>query len=168
MLELASGTGQHVAHFAVELDANIVWQPSEYDVDLHADVEARCRSLENVLSPLKVDVRNNNWVESSYDVVLTANLLHISEPEVSEALFCGAAAHLKPDGQLIIYGPFKEDGVHNSDGNIAFDAQLRQQNAQWGIRDIAWLQMLASENGLALQQQQAMPANNRMLQFRLG
>ncbi|MEM8951273.1 MAG: DUF938 domain-containing protein, partial [Pseudomonadota bacterium] len=72
---------------------------------------------------------------------------------------------LKPDGLLIVYGPFLRDGVHTAPSNAAFDVHLRQQNEQWGVRDTADLKAAARESGLGLAEIIDMPANNAMLVF---
>ena len=165
VLEIASGTGQHIAYFAEQLAPNIIWQPSEYTEDLLTDILARTHLYSNVLRPIQLDVESQSWPIGKFDVVYTANLLHISPSSCSSALFAGAAHTLKQDGQLIIYGPFMEHGKHNSEGNQTFDSQLKQQSDQWGIRDIDWLAELAHLNAFKFTEQIAMPANNRLLRF---
>jgi hypothetical protein len=84
---------------------------------------------------------------------------------VAEGIFAGAARHLTPDGRLFLYGPFRRDGVHNSPGNEAFDADLRRDNPEWGVRDTADLRKLAEANRLRLAELVEMPSNNATLIF---
>lgn len=46
----------------------------------------------------------------------------------------GAGRVLKPGGTLMVYGPFKKDGVCTTESNASFDASLRSQNPSWGYR----------------------------------
>ena len=84
---------------------------------------------------------------------------------MAQGLFRGAARHLAPDGRIFLYGPFMKDGKHNAPSNAAFDADLRARNAEWGVRDIADLCVLADESDLGLIDEVPMPANNRILIF---
>jgi predicted phage tail protein len=84
---------------------------------------------------------------------------------VAEGLFANSVRYLRPDARLFIYGPFMRDGRHTAESNAAFDASLRQQNAAWGVRDIAALQGLALRAGLTLTATHGMPANNFTLVF---
>jgi hypothetical protein len=84
---------------------------------------------------------------------------------VAQGLFAAAGRHLTVDGRLFLYGPFQRDGRHNAPSNAAFDASLRHQNPEWGVRDTADLQALAQSNGLRLTGIAEMPANNAVLTF---
>ncbi|MEM7080876.1 MAG: DUF938 domain-containing protein [Pseudomonadota bacterium] len=170
VLELASGTGQHVEHFAARTP-HLSWQPSEPNPRQRRSIAARIAQAEliNVHAPLDLDVCNP-WPEAlaALDVraVITANLLHISPPEVGPALFSGAARVLKPGGLVAIYGPFHVAGRSTSPGNVAFDADLRQRNPAWGIRDVEAIQAMAAAAGFAELETVAMPANNLTLLWR--
>jgi len=101
--------------------------------------------------------------------IFCANVIHIAPWPVAQGIFAGAGRHLGPDGRLFLYGPFRRDGTHNSPGNEAFDAYLRRDNPEWGVRDIADLRKLADVNGLRLADLVEMPANNATLVFeRIG
>ncbi len=84
---------------------------------------------------------------------------------MAEGLLTQAAARLRPDGKLFLYGPFSRDGVHTAPSNEAFDRNLRSRDPAWGVRDIADVELLARTNGLALAGVVPMPANNMILIF---
>jgi hypothetical protein len=97
--------------------------------------------------------------------VFCANVIHIAPWRVAEGLFAGAGRYLRSDGRLFLYGPFKRDGKHTAMSNAVFDTSLRQQDAEWGVRDIAEVEQLAASAGLALIETVPMPANNMILVF---
>lgn len=166
VLEIASGTGQHVAFFAASLP-HLFWQPSDPDADARASINARIQAdgLGNVAAPLRLDLLED-WPPLQVDAIITANLLHISEPAVLPALM-GKAGELLAAGELLhIYGPFKVDGEFTSDSNAAFDASLRARNPRWGIRDLETVTGEAQANGFSAPEVRDMPANNFSLLFR--
>ena len=169
LLEVASGTGEHVVHFARGLPG---WrfQPTEFDEPSRQSVRAWIahKGLANVAAPVTLDARAEIWgVEESglFDAVLSLNMIHIAPWAAAQGLFRGASRVLKPGGLLLLYGPFQENGVHNAPSNAAFDESLRARDSDWGVRDIRDLQKLANDNGLTLRERQAMPANNQLLAF---
>ena len=167
MLEIASGTGQHAAHFAPALPG-WQWQPSDGDPDSRASISAWCQHLPQVLTPLHVDVMAPVWsgVPGSVDAIFCANMLHIAPWAVCPALMQGAARHLSPQGLLILYGPYLIDGVQTAPGNLAFDIDLQSRNPAWGLRRLADVLEQAQAVGLHLQERVAMPANNQLLVLR--
>ena len=167
VLEVASGSGQHAAHFAAA-QAGWTWQPTEADAAALPAIAARCAGLANVRSPLLLDVLATPWPPAlgRYDAMVCANLLHIAPWPTCAALMAGAAAHLVPGGVLVLYGPYFVDGVTTAPGNLAFDADLRARDARWGLRRLAEVAGEARDAGLALEQRYEMPANNLTLVFR--
>ncbi len=165
VLEIASGTGQHVTYFAAALP-ELRWQPSDPDPEARASIVARTQAdnLENVEAPLDLDLLKP-WPDLTVDAIITANLLHISEPEVLPALMEKAAGLLASDGLLHIYGPFKVNDAFTSESNAAFDASLKARNPRWGIRDLEQVAELAAANGFAAPLVRDMPANNFSLTF---
>ena len=101
----------------------------------------------------------------SLRAVFCANVIHIAPWQVAEGLFAGADRHLRADGRLFLYGPFKRDGKHTALSNAVFDTSLRERDAEWGVRDIADLEKLADSVGLRLADTFALPANNMILTF---
>jgi hypothetical protein len=168
-LEVASGSGQHVAHFAAAL-AGWCWQPTDGDARSPASIDAWCARLTNVRPALRLDVLDEASVavlavvlSEPVDALYCANMLHISPWATCAALMQLAARHLAPQGLLVLYGPYLEAGVTTSPGNLAFDADLRERHPSWGIRPLADVLAQAAAVGLHLRERVAMPANNLLL-----
>jgi SAM-dependent methyltransferase len=166
VLELASGTGQHAAHFAAARP-DWHWQPSELAADALATIAARCQGVANVAPPLQLDVMEQPWPvpEAAFDAVYSANLVHIAPWPVTTAMMLGAARGLGAKGQLLTYGPFKVPGQPLAPSNAAFDADLRQRNPDWGLRELTDVQAAAEAAGLHLAEGVALPANNLLLRW---
>lgn len=167
VLEIGSGTGQHIAHFAEALPA-LTFQPSEMDVERHASIAAwtSAGNLSNVRAPLAIDVTQRPWPVGNADAVVCINVIHISPWEATLALMAGAGQILPAGGALVTYGPYTRGGAHTSPSNVAFDASLRARNPLWGVRDIDALVEVANGEGLALEEVVPMPANNFTLVWR--
>lgn len=163
-LEIASGTGQHVAWFAQHLP-QWTWQPSDATAEGFADIEAHSAGLNTVRTPQVLDVMRSPWLAagSRFDAIYCANMLHISPWATTTALMQGSAVHLAAGGTLITYGPYLEDTVVTAEGNLNFDASLRAQDPAWGIRRLEDVRQVAARAGLQLAQRHAMPANNLLL-----
>ena len=169
VLELASGSGEHAVEFQQRFPG-LIWQASDPDPDHRASINAWIRHC--MLSDRMPDALNLNVVQTPWPSLknLTAmvciNLLHISPPACSSALFRNASALLPRRSPLIIYGPFRRNGQHSSSSNAEFDASLRQRNRDWGVRDLERLEQEAQQEGLNLHKVIAMPANNLSLLLR--
>ena len=173
VLEIGSGSGQHICHFAATFPA-ITWWPSDPN-------EACCKSIAawraqsgsaNLMEPVPIDAASDNWfvqggvaTDGRFCAVIAINVIHISPWSVTQGLMRGSADCLKPDGMLILYGPFKENGIHNAASNAAFDQSLKTRNEQWGVRDLGDLDTLARQHNLKRTHQIAMPANNQIIAF---
>jgi hypothetical protein len=170
-LEIASGTGQHAAHFAAALPG-WTWQPSEASPDAFATIAAWCigpdgAPLPNVPPALTIDVTTADWSGvGRVDAIFCANLLHIAPWAVCPALMAGAARHLASHGKLLVYGPFLEGHVTTAPTNLAFDQSLRARNPAWGLRRAADVLQEAARAGLQFDERVALPANNLLLAFR--
>jgi len=174
VVEVGSGTGQHVVHFA-KYAPGIIWWPSDLNERHLKSIEAwrAYSALPNIRSPLRIDLTDPAWCPAMQDgsgpaellAVFCANVIHIAPWRVAEGLFAGAGRYLRADGRLFLYGPFKREGKHTAMSNAVFDTSLRQQDAEWGVRDIADIEKLAAGVGLALIATLPMPANNMILVF---
>jgi SAM-dependent methyltransferase len=174
VLEAGSGTGQHIVHFAGH-SPGIVWWPSDFN-EAHLKSIAAWRThagLPNIRTPLRIDLSDPQWGAAMQAgggpakllAVFCANVIHIAPWRVAEGLFAGAGNYLRADGRLFLYGPFKRDGKHTALSNALFDTNLREQDGEWGVRDIADLERLADSTGLVLCEIVEMPANNLVLTF---
>ncbi len=165
-LEIGSGTGQHAVYFARRLP-HLTWHASDAP-EHHAGINAWIAeaALTNIRAPVALDVRDAPWPVQTVDAVYSANTLHIMDWAAVQAMFRGLARALNAGGVLVIYGPFNYGGQFTSQSNAHFDASLRSRGVGSGLRDFEAVNALALGIGLALQQDVAMPANNRTLVWR--
>ena len=169
-LEIASGTGQHAAHFAAALPG-WSWQPTDLRATQFGSIAgwAARAGAANVRPALRLDVLRTPWPDegpafgAQFDLVYCANMLHIAPWACCAALMQGASRHLAPDGRLVTYGPYLEDQVPTAQGNLDFDASLRAQDSAWGLRRLEDVVATAAAAGLQLAQRHEMPANNLLL-----
>lgn len=163
VLELASGTGQHARWFseATGLD----WQPTDVDPQALESIAAwREGGPSTLRAPRRLDVCGE-WPSETYGSVLAVNLVHISPWPTTRALFAGSAEVLAPGGRVFLYGPYRLNGQHTSDSNLAFDVWLKERDPAYGVRDLADVEAVANANGLRLDERIPMPANNFVLVF---
>ena len=166
VLEVGSGTGQHVVDYAGRTPA-LTWWPSDINPRHLASIAAwRAHTkLANVQAPAPLNLVAADWdkdlaVEEPLLAMLCINVLHISPWRVTENLIAGAGRRLAPDGRLFVYGPFIRDGAHMAPSNAAFDASLRAENAEWGVRDTREIAALAQRAGLRITEVSPMPRDN--------
>lgn len=167
VLEIASGSGQHARHFAPQLPAGVVWQPSDPDAEARASIAAWGAGIRNLALPaLALDVATPGWhlqvVAAQVHLVVCINMIHIAPWAAAEGLFRGVAALGAP---LFLYGPFMRGGHHTAPSNAAFDASLRAQHPSWGVRDLEDVAALARSLGFAAPIVTEMPANNLSVYF---
>lgn len=167
VLEIASGTGQHVMHFAKALP-DLTWQPSDPDAELRHSIALRVQEEQqtNVNGPLELDVIKVPWSLQTADAVVAINLVHVAPWSATLALFEGAKALLSAQQVLFLYGPYRRFGRHTSQSNAEFDLDLRAHNSEWGLRDLEAVSDVAAGAGFVLTEVVEMPANNFSLIFK--
>jgi hypothetical protein len=166
VLEIGSGTGQHAVYFGAAL-AHLVWQTSDLP-QAHPGIRAWLADagLPNVLAPVTLDVLADAWDVGVYDAFFSSNVAHIASWDAVRAMFRGIARHRADDCVVALYGPYNYGGRFTSPSNAQFDAWLRQRDPASGIRDFEAVDELARAIGLQLLEDNAMPANNRLLVWR--
>jgi cyclopropane fatty-acyl-phospholipid synthase-like methyltransferase len=172
VLEIASGTGQHVIHFAAGMPG-ITWQPTDQTPEDLACIAARsgATGLINVAAPRQLDVLQAPWrVDADFDAILCINMIHISPWETTPALFAGAARHLRADGSglVVLYGPYREGGRHTAPSNETFEQWLREKDPRFGVRNLEDVEAVARGAGFSRIHLARLPANNLLLAFARG
>lgn len=164
VLEIASGTGEHVVHFA-ERFPRLQWQPSDIHPDALASIAAwrREAGLPNIREAIVIDASHPDWPVDHADALLSINMVHISPWASALGLLDGAARLLSSGAPLVLYGPWKRAGVETAASNLEFDSELKRRNPEWGLRSVEEFAAAAAARALLLKQCRAMPANNLML-----
>ena len=165
VLEIGSGTGQHAAYFAPALP-HLDWQPSDVADNLPiVRVWREEAQTPRLLEPIELDV-DRPFPGLKADAVFSANTLHIISWAQVERMVAGIGELLPPGGVFAVYGPFNYGGKYTAPSNETFDAWLRGRDPKSGLRDAEAVIALAKRHGLVLEEDNAMPANNRLLVFR--
>lgn len=167
VLEIASGSGQHVVHFARAFP-HLQWQPSDPSEEARASITVRINEsgCDNILPPLAIDCASSDWPAIIPDAILCINMVHISSWEATVGLLSWSGINLAMSHPLLLYGPFWREGYPREPSNVDFDHSLRRQNPQWGIRKLADVEKQAAQLALQLDRVVPMPANNLMAIFR--
>ena len=164
VLEVASGTGEHCAHFAAALPG-LTFQPTEPEAEGRASCDAWCVALPNVRPALALDVIAADWPVQRAEAVLCINMAHIAPWAATLGLLRGAARVLEAGAPLVLYGPWIRAGVATAPSNLEFDASLRARNLAWGLRRLEDLVAAAGAH-FAAPEVIEMPANNITLVLR--
>jgi len=167
VLEIASGSGEHAAHFAAHFRA-LDWQPSDPDPAALTSIAAwnAEAGFGNIRAPLMIDAAKADWPVAHADALLCVNMVHISAWAATLGLMAGAGRVLGSDAPLILYGPFVEDQVPTAPSNFEFDTSLRVRDPAWGLRNVRDVSAEAAVQRLRLTRRVEMPANNLMLVYR--
>ena len=168
VLEIASGSGEHTAHFAQALPG-LAFQPSDPDPVARASIDDWTASLglSNVRPALALDA-TANWPIARADAVVCINMIHISPWQATVGLIEGAARLLPKNGTLFLYGPYRRAGVATAPSNLAFDRDLRARDPAWGLRALEDVTALAAAQGFGPPLVTEMPANNLSVVLRRG
>ncbi len=172
VLEVASGTGEHGVFFASHFP-DLRWQPTDPDPLSCDSIEAwrQATGVPSVQDPLPLNAQDPEWpVEGqpwsgSITAIVNINMIHIAPWSACEGLMAGAERILVSSGILYLYGPFKRQGQHTAPSNAEFDAMLRRQDPEWGVRDLDTVIELAAAHHLQWVETVAMPANNLSVIF---
>jgi hypothetical protein len=167
VLEIASGTGEHAVYFA-ERFPKLEWQPTDIHPDALSSIQAwrEQMALPNVRTPLVIDAAAPGWPIDRADAVLNINMVHISPWASALGLLDGASRLLDPGSPLILYGPWMRDDCETAASNLAFDADLKRRDPDWGLRRVEEFAAAAEKRGFAIEATHPMPANNLMLLLR--
>ncbi|MBX3476404.1 MAG: DUF938 domain-containing protein [Brevundimonas sp.] len=168
VLEIAAGSGQHALAFSTALPG-LDWTPSDPGAEARASIAAwrGAKGPPNLAPPLALDALDPaTWPAGPFDALVCINMIHISPWAAAQGLMTLAGRALAPGGLLYLYGPYREAGVETAPSNLAFDADLKRRDPAWGLRDVADVDALAQDHGLARTLRVAMPANNLSLLFR--
>lgn len=164
VLEISSGTGMHAVHMATSLP-QLSWQPTDISDSALLSIEAwrQLHPSPGLRSPVRLDVRTEDWEVDPIDAIFCANMIHIAPWAAAVGLLAGAGRHLPSGGRLVLYGPFQIAGGHTAASNARFDASLRSRDPSWGIRELESVCSEANRHQLALIESVQMPANNLIL-----
>lgn len=166
VLEISSGTGQHVSYFAPHFPL-LTFQPSEVDESLFDSIVAYSSEIKtnNIRKPIKIDASTDykiwNLHVKTFDYLININMIQVSPFDCTLGLFRNAGNILKPKALLITYGPYAFNGVIEPQSNVDFDKQLKTKNPEWGIRDMKDLKEIANENEIEFVRLYDLPANNK-------
>lgn len=165
-LEIASGSGEHITHFAQNL-SGVTFHPSDLEADCLDSIQAWVDhlGLTNVRPARQLDTTQTEWDLPKQDVILCINMIHISPWEATLGLMQKAGELLNQGGFLYLYGPFRRFGAHTAASNESFDGFLKEKDPRFGVRDLEEVEALAGENGLMRSQLVEMPANNFSVVF---
>ena len=167
ILEVASGSGEHIIHFARNLP-RLIFQPSDPEPDARLSVAdwVKATRVTNVRAPIVLDASQSFWPIASVDGIICINMIHISPWDATVGLIGGAVAILPPGSPLYLYGPYKRKGFATAPSNEAFDRNLRDRNPTWGLRDLEAVAAIAQSVGFSVPAVTEMPANNLSVVFR--
>ena len=167
VLEIASGSGEHAVTFQRRFPG-VLWQASDPDPihckSINAWIDYEC--LSSQMPPaLKLDVLDQPWlipekITIELKVVVAINLIHIAPWHCCQSLVEQASKYLPMGGRLILYGPYRRNGLHTSLSNEVFDQSLRERNPSWGVRDLEAVETLCTDVGLENMHCIELPANN--------
>jgi cyclopropane fatty-acyl-phospholipid synthase-like methyltransferase len=113
-----------------------------------------------------LDVTKTEWQDMKFDVVFSANTVHIMSWKSVEKFIKGAGIMLPVGGQLILYGPYNYNNQYTSDSNRQFDLWLKERDSVSGIRNFEDMMCIAGDVCLELTGDHEMPSNNRILCWR--
>jgi len=166
VLEIASGSGEHITYFAERLPT-LIWQPSDPSLKARASIQERLHTetFQNLLPPLDIDTMSGTWPIEHANAMVAINMVHISPWAATQGLLKGAGRVLPDGGTLTFYGPYRQEGKAFAESNVEFDAWLRARDPAWGVRQLEDVVGEAQRFGLTMTSVVEMPTNNLTVTF---
>lgn len=165
LLEVGAGTGQHATYFAPEFPW-LEWHPTDKSENLPGmQLWLNEANISTIQKPVRLDVSSDDFPKLKFDVVFTANTLHIMSWKSCKSFFKLLGNRLREGSRAIFYGPFNYDGAFTSESNAQFDQWLKERDPVSGIRSFEDVQRAMENNGFEFLEDYEMPANNRILVF---
>ena len=173
ILEIGSGSGEHGVEFQ-KCFPEITWQSSDPEIIHRNSISSWIDHEElnfKMPQPLDIDVEKIPWeipseLLLSIQGIISINMIHIASWNCTISLFNESGKLLKNGQFLMLYGPFKIGGKHNSQSNELFDISLKMQNESWGVRDLGEVSQEANKNDFIEEELISMPANNFSVIYR--
>lgn len=161
VLEIGSGPGQHGIHFC-QLDSLLMWQPTEIKSKLPLTNDwyqvAQKEGISNYLCPLAFHIGTDPLPEVNFDLIYSANVLHIISESLAKHLALQLSVNLQCGQKFVCYGPFKREGKFTTESNELFNQWLLSEG-YGGIQDLVDIPIWTN-NQLKLIHHEDMPANN--------
>lgn len=165
LLEIGSGTGQHAVYFAPHFP-QVEWYPTDLASNLLGiNMWLKEAHISNIQKPTKLDVSKDDFPKLKFDLVFTANTLHIMHWKDCKSFMKLLGHRLRENSRAMFYGPFKYKGEFTSESNALFDQTLKERDPLSGIRAYEDILNQMTKNGFELVHDHDMPAQNRMLVF---
>ena len=173
ILEIGSGSGEHAIKFQ-KCFPELTWQSSDPELIHRKSISSWIEHEElnfKMPQPLDIDVEKIPWeipseLLLSIQGIISINMIHIASWNCTISLFNESGKLLKNGQFLMLYGPFKIGGKHNSQSNKLFDISLKMQNESWGVRDLGEVSEEANKNDFIEEELISMPANNFSVIYR--
>ena len=167
ILEIGSGSGERIIHFARQLKG-LTWQPTAADPDTLAALTQRISeaALENLLPPLDLDVQRQPWPGSQVAGVLAIDVVNTMPWENVLAMFFGASRSMLSAGVLYVYSAVRFNGRYTAKVNEDRDQALRARDEKFALRDIRELTVAGTRTGFGLERTLAMPDDYHSLVFK--
>ncbi|MGV6811745.1 MAG: DUF938 domain-containing protein [Brevirhabdus sp.] len=164
-LEIASGTGQHMARLTDSFPG-LDWQPTDLNPDRMASIAAwRVHTGRPNFGKPQVMDASQPWPDTftGFALICLVNVLHLIAEPPARAILEYAAAALASGGVFTIYGPFLRGAEFASDGDRVFHDTLQAQDPATGYKDIGWVEDVLRGAGMEIAERVEMPAANLMV-----
>lgn len=165
LLEVGAGTGQHAVYLAPHFPW-MEWHPTDLADKFPGMTQWLSEAkIPTIQKPVRLNVATDDFPKLKFDVVFTANTLHIMSWKSCKSFFKLLGNRLREGSRVLFYGPFKFNGEHTSESNLVFDQALKERDPESGVRNFEDVRHAMEKNGFELIEDFEMPANNRTLVF---